>query len=273
MSSVISGYAEVNGTRLYYQIVGTGQPIIFVHGWGFDRRSWNYQFEEYSKHYRVVRYDQRGFGRSAEPVSGEEYSHAEDLRVLMDYLNIEKAHLIGHSFGGRHVTILSILHPERVLSLILADGALPGYPDSEDSAELMKWISETWKLGKEVDVDAAKERFFYGAPKGVFNHALSNPKSASIVEEMKRDYSGYNWTIDNKHVEPRIIDRLDEIKAPTLVVVAELNPKYYHDVAYYQHEHISYSKKVIIKGAGHGLMLENPEDFNREVLSFLQSLK
>jgi pimeloyl-ACP methyl ester carboxylesterase len=137
----------------------------------------------------------------------------------------------------------------------------------------MKWISETWKLGREVGVDAAKERFFYSAPEGVLNHALSNSKSASIVEEMKRDYSGYNWTIDDNHVEPHIIDRLGEIKAPTLVVVAELNPKFYHDVADYQHKHIPESIKVVIKGAGHGLMLENPEDFNRDVLSFLQSLQ
>jgi 3-oxoadipate enol-lactonase len=273
MSSAEAGYAYVNGTKLYYEIAGSGQPIIFVHGWGFDRRSWNYQFEEHSKHYQVIRYDQRGFGRSAEPISGEEYSHAEDLKALMDHMNIEKAHLIGHSFGGRHVTILSILHPERVQSLILADGALPGYPDSEESAELMKWISETWKLGREVGVDAAKESFFYGAPEGVFNHALSNPKSALILEEMIRDHSGYNWTIDNNHVEPSIIDRLGEIKVPTLVVVAELNPKFYHDVADYQHEYIPDSKKVVIKGAGHGLMMENPEDFNREVLSFLRSFK
>ncbi|MHA2432859.1 MAG: alpha/beta fold hydrolase [Candidatus Thorarchaeota archaeon] len=271
--NVESGYAEVNGTKLYYEIAGSGQSILFVHGWGFDRRSWNYQFDEYSKQYRGVRYDQRGFGRSAEPVSGEEYSHSEDLRALMDYLDIEKAHLIGHSFGGRHVTILTVLHPERVQSLILADGALPGYPGSEDSAELMKWISETWRLGREVGAEAAKEMFFNGAPEGVLNHALSNPKSASIIEEMKRDYSGYNWTIDNNHVEPQIIDRLGEIKAPTLVIVAELNPKFYHDAAEYQHKHIPESKIVKIKGAGHGLMLENPEDFNREVLSFLESLR
>ena len=273
MSSLESGYSEVNDTKFYYEIAGEGVPIIFVHGWGLDRRSWNYQFEEYSKQYQVIRYDQRGFGRSAEPVSGEEYSHAEDLKALMDHLNIEKAHLIGHSFGGRHVTILSVLHPDRVLSLTLADGALHGYQANEDSAEIMNWISETWRIGREVGVDAAKERFFYGAPEGVLNHALSNPKSALILEEMIRDYSGYNWTIDNFHVEPQVIDRLGEIKVPTLVIVAELNPKFYHDVADYQHEHIPDSKKVIIKGARHGLMLENPEDFNREVLSFLQSLK
>jgi pimeloyl-ACP methyl ester carboxylesterase len=273
MSSAESGYAYVNGTKLHYEIAGSGQPIIFVHGWGLDRRSWNYQFEEYSKHYQVIRYDQRGFGRSAEPVSGEEYSHAEDLRALMDHLNIEKAHLIGHSFGGRHVTILSILYPERVLSLTFADGILPGYQAPEDSAELMEWISETWRLGREVGVEAAKERFFYNSPEGVLNHALSNPKSAVIFEEMIRDYSGYNWTIDNNYVEPHIIDRLSEIEFPTLVMVAELDPKYYHDLANYQHEHIPGSKKVILNGVGHGLMMENPESFNREVLSFLRSLK
>ena len=138
----------------------------------------------------------------------------------MDHLNIEKAHLIGHSFGGRHVTILSVLHPDRMLSLTLEDRALPGYQANEDSAELMNWISETWIIGIEVSVDAAKERFFYGAPEGVLNHALSNPKSAMIVEEMMRDYSGYNWTIDNNHIEPQVTDRLGEIMVPTLVIVA-----------------------------------------------------
>ena len=271
-SDIKKGYAEVNDTRLYYEVAGQGEPIILVHGWGFDTRGWNYQFEPFSKQYQVIRYDQRGFGKSGQPISGEQYSHVEDLKALMDHLRIEKAHLIGHSFGGLHVSAISVLYSERVLSLIMADGSLPGYQETMPSADLLEWIGESWRLGKEVGVEAAKERFYYGSPEGVLTYALSNPKSAVIMEEMKNDYSGYNWTIENNRVEYDIIDRLEEMKTPTLVVVGELNPSIYHEVADYMVENIHGARKYILKGAGHGLMLENPEDFNREVLSFLSSL-
>ena len=94
-----SGFAEVNGTSLYYEITGDGIPLIFHHGFTCDHRNWNPQVEYFSTKYKVITFDARGHGQSATPDTVP-YSYEEDLSALMDYLKIEKAVIIGHSLGG-----------------------------------------------------------------------------------------------------------------------------------------------------------------------------
>ena len=86
-----TGIAEVNGTKLYYELAGAGECIVFIHGNFGDCRLWDNQFELFAKKYKVLRYDVRGYGKSAMPVKGEKYSPHNDLRALLDYLKIEKA--------------------------------------------------------------------------------------------------------------------------------------------------------------------------------------
>jgi len=95
----VGDYAEVNGTRLYYEVAGSGQALVLIHGFSTDCRQWKDQIEFFKSDYKVICYDMRGFGKSTVP-SGMNYSHAEDLRALLDHLDIEKAHILGHSFGG-----------------------------------------------------------------------------------------------------------------------------------------------------------------------------
>lgn len=93
-----NGYADVNKTRLYYEIVGSGETLILLHAFGMDTRQWDDQFELFSQHYRVIRFDLRGFGKSAVPTQVP-YTHMEDLKALLDYLEINKAHILGHCYG------------------------------------------------------------------------------------------------------------------------------------------------------------------------------
>lgn len=92
---VTSGFAEVNGTKLFYETKGGGQPLILIHSGGFDRRIWDEQFESFSKQYRVIRYDVRGYGRSQTPT--KPYSEQEDLYELLKFLGIKRTYLIGLS--------------------------------------------------------------------------------------------------------------------------------------------------------------------------------
>src|SRR6266850_7677935 len=94
---VTSGIAEVNGTKLYYEAVGEGQPLVLVHAGSFDRRIWDDQFTAFADHYKVLRDDVRGHGKSALPT--KPYSDTEDLYRLFKWLHVEKAHLQRFALG------------------------------------------------------------------------------------------------------------------------------------------------------------------------------
>jgi 3-oxoadipate enol-lactonase len=82
------GFADVNGTRLYYEMAGSGHPLILIHGFTLDTCMWDDQFEVFAQHNQVTRYDLRGFGKSTLPTT-EPYSHADDLKILMTHFGIE----------------------------------------------------------------------------------------------------------------------------------------------------------------------------------------
>jgi pimeloyl-ACP methyl ester carboxylesterase len=268
--SVKKGIAEVNGTQLYYEMAGSGDPVILIHGWSFDTRCWDDQFNELSRSYQLLRYDLRGFGKSSLPVAGQTYSHTDDLLELMNFLEIGKAHILGHSFGGRIAIDMALNHPERVMSLMLPDAAMD-VKGIKLSRELTEWIGNTWKAGKEEGIKKAKEIWIKASP---LEPAMHNPNSAAIVKQMIGDYSGWHWENDDpcKRIKPYPPERLNDIKVPTLILVGELNPKDYHIMADIQNKHISDSRREMVTGAGHALNIENPEEFNSYVLEFLEDV-
>src|SRR4029077_5191472 len=113
------GEADVNGTRLHYEIAGTGSPLVLVSGGGtLDRRQWDDQFDVLATRFRVVRYDIRGIGRSARPTA--EFSHHEDLRALLAFLNIERAVVCGVSFGAAIAVDFALDHPNLISGIVVA---------------------------------------------------------------------------------------------------------------------------------------------------------
>lgn len=265
-----TGFADVNGTQLYYEVSGQGEQLVLIHGWSFDSSCWDDQMEALTSRFEVLRYDLRGFGKSALPEPGIAYSHTEDLVALLDILQMERIHLLGHSYGGRLVFDFAMDHPDRVLSLLLPEAAISirGGPQSE---ELEAWIGNTWSTGAEEGVEAARTVWLQGSP---FSPALKNPRSAAKVRQMVEEYSGWHW--ENR--DPAVSfasytpEQLRAIKAPTLIILGLLNPPFYHEVAKIQHEHIPNSTLVTMKGVGHALNIEAPEEFNRIVIEFLETV-
>src|SRR6266851_3278425 len=111
-----TGFAELNGTRLYYEVAGEGHPLVLIHGGLVDRRLWDDQFDVFAQHYRVIRYDIRGFGNSDVPAGP--YSNYEDLYGLLKFLGVEKAYIMGLSMGGGIDIDFTLAHPEMVAALI-----------------------------------------------------------------------------------------------------------------------------------------------------------
>jgi pimeloyl-ACP methyl ester carboxylesterase len=122
---VTTGTAAVAEPVLYYESCGTGKPLILIHGGQLDCRMWDDQFQQFSQYFQVVRYDVRGYGKSDLPT--RPYADEEDLLGLLQFLHIDKAHLVGLSLGGRIAIDFALQHPERVRSVVAAGPGLSGF--------------------------------------------------------------------------------------------------------------------------------------------------
>ncbi len=119
-----SGFAEVNGTRLWYETAGKGSTVVLVHGGLVDSRLWDDQMKELAKRHRVVRYDLRGYGKSAAPTA--DFSPVEDLRALLAFLKVERATVVGLSLGGIIAADFALEHPRMTEGLVLVGAGLRG---------------------------------------------------------------------------------------------------------------------------------------------------
>ena len=119
-NEILKGTAEVNDTRLYYEVSGSGHPLVLIHGLALDTRMWDDQFQAFSEYYRVIRFDLRGFGNSTLP-TGDQYAYFDDLFALLNYLDISQAHILGLSLGGSVAVDFALAYPEATSSLILVD--------------------------------------------------------------------------------------------------------------------------------------------------------
>jgi len=233
---------------------------------------WDDQFQEFSKQYKVLRYDVRGYGQSATP-SGEEYTDVDDLMILMKKLNIETAHIIGLSMGGSIAIDFTLSYPEAVNKLVLVDTTLNGYTWTEEYGSSLRSI---WTTCKQQGLEAAKAQWLDFE---IFCTESENPRAYSKLKEIIDDYSGIHFLNDNlpgyrvKKKDPSIAQRLSDIHVPTLVVVGECDSPDFHIIADLLTGDVPQVKKVIIPGVKHMSNMEDPETFNKEVLSFFESLK
>jgi 3-oxoadipate enol-lactonase len=257
------GFAEVNGTRLYYETAGSGDALVFIHGFGADSRTWDAQFDALAAQYQVVRYDMRGFGRSAVPTEAL-YAHADDLKALLDSLGIAQACVIGQSMGGGVAIDFALAYPEVVRALVLVDAALDGYTFSE-------W-EETW--GAVFGIAAtqgtqASLAFMIGLP--AFETLRANPALESRLMQIWSDYSGWHFANRDpvQNVDPPAIHRLEQIRVPTLVIVGEHDFADHHAIADILQQRIPDAQKIVLPGVGHVSMMEASDRFNKAVYAFL----
>jgi pimeloyl-ACP methyl ester carboxylesterase len=122
---------KLKGTKLYYEIAGAGDPLVLIHGNVGDHRHWDFQFNELSKKYKVLRYDVRRYGKSALPKTDETYRDCNDLKALLDFLKINRAHLCGVSQGADIVVDFALVYPDMCISLIPIGPWVMGYGEGE----------------------------------------------------------------------------------------------------------------------------------------------
>jgi len=269
--TVEKGIAEVNGTRLYYEIAGSGDPIVLIHGNGGDRRHWDEQFEVFARSHKVIRYDVRGFGNSAMPVQGESYSVHDDLKALLEHLSISKAHICGLSMGCGIAVDFVLAYPEMSSSLIAVGPWASGY-NSPAAEELGVVFEKLPSIVKESGTKAATD-YWWDAP--IFRNTITNPRVAERMKEIGYDYSFWHFTNQDPEfiVDPPAAQQLDKINLPTLIITAEYDLKACREVADLLEQNIPNAKKVVIANAGHIMNMEKPAEFNKAVLDFLRNLE
>ncbi len=276
---VQTGFAAVNGTTLYYEVAGAGHTFILAHGHLLDRRSWDDQFSVFAQRYKVIRYDQRGFGDSGLITKGESYSARQDLYELMKFLGIESAYIMGVSGGGSLAIDFTLEHPEMVDALIPVTAGVSGFWPSE---EMMKQHPDVVRMY--MSLNEAFEK--HDVPRAVeisLELWTDGPgrlpgQAASDVRERVREMSTRNWERPDDKVqaetppiplEPPAIGRLSEIEVPTLVILGELDGPNPLDQLVAE---IPGAKKVIMAETAHHPFMEKPAEFNQIVLDFLGSL-
>jgi pimeloyl-ACP methyl ester carboxylesterase len=270
ISETKSGYAELGGARFYYEIAGAGAPLVLVHAGIADGRMWDEQFSAFARHYRVMRYDRRGFGRTVMMTHGP-FSHHRDLYELLKFLGIEEAVLLGCSQGGKTVLDLALEHAEMVKALVLVASAVSGFTFAGELPSQLEELEEADARGDVERVNELELQIWVDGPSRTADQV--DPVVRERVREMNLiALSSPSDSLSEQPLEPAAAYRLNEIRAPVLIVVGDLDTPKTLAAAELLSEKIEGARKVVIRGTAHLPNMERPEEFNHQVLSFLKSL-
>lgn len=261
-----SGFVESGGEQIYYETVGEGEAVVFAHGLGGNHVIWYQQVPEFAKRYKVVTWDQRGFGRSTNVQDKATPAIAgQDLKAILDHLNIDRAHVVGQSMGGWAVLGFALNNPDRVHSVIMAD-TIGGIYNEEISKYFDAYIRKAMSsppphkqpitqhpaLGEAIGESDPAQAFLYrqvqsltAAPPA--NMALLLRQTAYPIEDI------------------RLFSR------PVLFVVGEHDPIFPPPMIRAAANEMHHADVVQLPSAGHSPYFETPDAWNEAVLNFLKN--
>jgi 3-oxoadipate enol-lactonase len=275
-----SGEAEVNGTRLRYDVAGEGHPLVLIHGGLEDRRVWDDQFDTFAQHYRVIRYDVRGYGESPLVTTGtyeiqgpQTYSLSQDLYELLRFLEVERAYLLGQSMGAGLAVDFLLAHPEMVDALIPAAPGLGGYEFVEEEYPLEAQIEDALAEGDiPRAVDLTLQLWTAGPQRSL--DAVSPAVRARVREMALHNFERPDEenALQPEPLEPRSLSRLAEISVPTMVMVGAQDVRDIQRMANLLAAYVPGARRVVMPDTAHHLNMEQPDLFNQLVLDFLSRL-
>lgn len=257
---------RINDVEIFYRDRGAGLPILFVHGFPLDGALWQPQLDRLSDTYRVIVPDLRGFGDSAQCLAVLMKRYADDLRALLDELEIERVVLAGLSMGGYVAFAFYRQYPNRVRGLVLVD-TRPQADTEEDQDNRVATAERVRTQGPGVLADDMVEKLLSPA-------TLENrPDVARMAHKMmaRQSITGIIAALYGMSERPDSRPMLGEISAPALVVVGADDTVTPVGDAEAMVEAIPGAELAVIADAGHLSNLEQPEAFNRALREFLDS--
>ena len=263
-----SGFVDVDGGRLYYEVEGSGHPLLLIHGGLGSLRMWDGQVPVFAERYRVIRYDTRGFGRSE--TDDVEFSEREDVGAVLDHFGVDSAYVVAQSRGGLFGLDFLLAQPDRVRAFVSVASGVGGFKADlpEGTAppwgEMVKlWESKEWESLAELETQTWVDG--WGQPQSRVDPQLRETVKGWILDTYRDE------KVEGKPeaLDPPAVERLGEIHTPILVMVGTADEP--GGVAAGRHlaESVAGAKLTEFDGVAHMIHLEEPEHFNRLVLEFL----
>src|SRR5712691_10572151 len=262
-----------DGVRLYYEEAGKGTPIIFVHEFAGDLRSWEPQIRHFGRRYRCVAFNARGYPPSDVPESHVSYSQAradDDIRSVADHLGVERAHIVGLSMGGFATLHFGFRHAARALSLCVAGcgyGAEPG--QRERFRAEARAIAD---LILSAGMPAFAEKYAYGPTRVQLEN--KDPRGFAEFKRMLAEHSGVgsaNTQLGIQRERPSLFDLVEDMKrltVPTLVLSGDEDwPCLLPGIL--MKKSIPSAALSVMANCGHAINLEAPDEFNRILGEFM----
>jgi 3-oxoadipate enol-lactonase len=258
-------FASVNGQRIYFEDTGgSGAPVILSHGFLMDHAMFEHQVAALRDDYRVITWDERGFGQTE--WDGKPFSYwdsADDCMALLTHLGIERAVLGGMSQGGFLSLRAALRYPERVRGLILIDTQAG---DEKEAAELYRGMLGAWAT------DGPSDELAYAVAQIIISDPVENLRW--IARWQARDHASIvepgNCLLNREDIG----DRLNEIHCPAVIIHGLADAAIPLEKA--QHMRVGlpgFQHLEIIDNAGHASNLTHPEQANRAIRNFLADLK
>jgi 3-oxoadipate enol-lactonase len=269
-----SGLAQVYNGQLYFEVAGSGPPVLLIHAGVADCTMWDDQFSFFSQSYRVIRYDMRGFGKSHSDTT--EFSNRQDILDLFNLLGVDKACLIGISRGSMIAIDFTLEHPDCVSALIPVSPGIGGYEyrarDSEKDRQeiaLFNRMQDLWEKKAYNELTDLEVHVWADGPSQPVGRA-----PAKIRENMRKivmaNLTRQDGEATPQPLTPPAVNRLSEIQVPTLILVGDYDSVDTIDAADKLVKEIPNARKVLFQGAAHMIPLEQPAKFNQAVLEFLK---
>jgi len=266
-----------DGVKLHYEEAGAGIPIVFVHEFAGDSGSWEAQFRHFARRYRCIAYNARGFPPSDVPEGVDRYSQArarDDIRAVLDGLEIEEAHIVGLSMGGFATLHFGFTYPERARSLVIGGCGYGAAPDQR-----RKFAEEAEAAAarfEEFGMARAAEAYALGPTRVQFQNKDS--RGWREFADQLAGHSGKGSALTMRGVQSRrpslfdLTEQMKAITAPTLIITGDedwacLEP------AILMKRTISTAGLAVMPNCGHTINLEDPDAYNRHLDDFFHAVE
>jgi pimeloyl-ACP methyl ester carboxylesterase len=266
-----------DGVKLFYHEVGAGIPIVFVHEFAGDSRSWEAQLRYFGRRYRCIAYNARGFPPSDVPETVERYSQhraRDDIRAVLDGLKIDRAHIVGLSMGGFAALHFGFTYPDRARSLTIGGCGYGAAPD-----ERGKFLEEAQAAAvrfAELGMAKAAEGYALGPTRVQFQN--KDPRGWREFADQLADHSGTGSALTMRGVQSRrpslydLAEDMKKISVPTLIMTGDedwacLEP------GILMKKMIPTAGLVVMPNCGHTINLEDPDAYNRHLEDFFHAVE